>query len=160
MSNKTTTKNTYHTPALKVCAWIINRGIETKHKINPLKLNKLLYFAHGFCYKNEGCQLLYNKNGINFEVWEYGPINPEAYYTFEEYGLRAIKERQNTTNINIEVHKYLTIFWQKFAIHETTTRLQSMANAKNFAWYKAKQEELSYIPEEYIKEDFTQNKNQ
>src|SRR5689334_3355834 len=60
----------------------LNLGFREKRGISPMKLQKLVYFAHGYypgAYKNpliDEC----------FEAWPYGPVVPSLYHEFKEFG--------------------------------------------------------------------------
>lgn len=56
--------------------------------IDPLKLQKLLYFAHGYYMAEHDDAPLINEY---FEAWDYGPVLPTVYYDFREFGDRPIK---------------------------------------------------------------------
>ena len=55
--------------------------------ISNLKLQKLLYYAQGFYLAvNEGVPLF----SEDIEAWIHGPVVPELYHAFKEYGSNAI----------------------------------------------------------------------
>lgn len=56
--------------------------------IDPLKLQKLLYFANGYYMAENDGQPLINEY---FEAWDYGPVIPTVYYEFREYKNGPIK---------------------------------------------------------------------
>ena len=60
-------------------------GIE----ITNLSLQKLLYFAHGFCLVEDRKPLV---NG-HFEAWRHGPVHPLAYHAFKDVGRMPISFR-------------------------------------------------------------------
>lgn len=55
--------------------------------VSPLKLQKLIYLAHGLHLA------LYGKPLINatVEAWKYGPVVAPLYYELREYGSSLIK---------------------------------------------------------------------
>jgi uncharacterized phage-associated protein len=56
--------------------------------IDPMKLQKLMYYANGyFIAENEGNPLI----NEYFEAWDYGPVVPTVYYEFREYKERPIR---------------------------------------------------------------------
>ena len=64
---------------------LANRDSES---IDPLKLQKLMYYANGYYIaENDGNPLI----NEYFEAWDYGPVVPTVYYEFKEYGDRPIK---------------------------------------------------------------------
>jgi uncharacterized phage-associated protein len=58
-------------------------------RLTNLKLQKLLYLAHGYSLVREGRPLV--KGG--FEAWAYGPVSRTAYNAFKKYDDLPITER-------------------------------------------------------------------
>ncbi len=58
-------------------------------KINPMKLFKLIYYAHGWHLAFHGEPLL----NECIEAWRYGPVIPSVHREFKEYGNRIISEK-------------------------------------------------------------------
>lgn len=56
--------------------------------ITNLKLQKLLYFAHGYYLEETGKPLV--KNG--FEAWGFGPVSRTAYQAFKKYDASPITD--------------------------------------------------------------------
>ena len=54
--------------------------------ITPLKLQKLIYFAHGWSFA------ILDKPLINefIEAWRYGPVIPSVYHEFKQFGNNPI----------------------------------------------------------------------
>ena len=58
-------------------------------KIRPLKIQKLVYVAHGWHLA------LYSEPLVGdewAEAWEYGPVFPSVYHAFKKFGRRVITE--------------------------------------------------------------------
>jgi len=72
--------------ALAVANYFIKKGIDTKKSVSPMKLQKLVYFAHGWRLA------LYNSPLIDeaIQAWQYGPVIPGIYHEFKHYGNRDI----------------------------------------------------------------------
>lgn len=58
------------------------------YAVDPMQLQKLLYFANGYYLAENDGQALINEF---FEAWDYGPVVPTVYYEFREYADRPIK---------------------------------------------------------------------
>lgn len=58
-------------------------------RIGHIKLQKLLYFAHGIHLNETGEPLVSG----HFEAWKWGPVHPAVYQAFKEAGARAITFR-------------------------------------------------------------------
>jgi len=54
--------------------------------ITNLRLNKLLYFMHGWALIEEQQGLIRN----HFEAWQFGPVVPSVYKAFKQHGDRPI----------------------------------------------------------------------
>lgn len=67
-----------------------------KHKnISPMKLQKLLYFAHGWHLAIVGEPLLEQR----VEAWDYGPVIPSVYREFSRYGSNSIEQPEGNYKI-------------------------------------------------------------
>jgi len=60
-----------------------------KHGITPLKLQKLVYLAHGWHYAFEDKPLVDDEFA---EAWEYGPVFPSLYHEFKHRGNKPIMD--------------------------------------------------------------------
>src|SRR5438093_7141533 len=55
-------------------------------KIDPMKMQKLVYFAHGWCLALKEAPLITEK----IEAWAYGPVIRTLYGAFKDLGSRDI----------------------------------------------------------------------
>src|ERR1700744_5120958 len=61
----------------------VQRGIDEGKPITQMKLQKMIYFAHGWhLADNNGEPLVSEK----FEAWKFGPVIPYLYDIFRLYG--------------------------------------------------------------------------
>ena len=58
-----------------------------RHGISPLKLQKLIYIAHGWCLALTDEPLVKDEH---VEAWQHGPVFPSVYYEFREFGANII----------------------------------------------------------------------
>jgi uncharacterized phage-associated protein len=69
---------------------IANEFVKISHAqgaaLSPMKLQKLLYFAHGWNLALTDKPLLDEE----VEAWQYGPVVPSVYHDFKQFGSRAI----------------------------------------------------------------------
>ncbi len=72
-----------------------DRGIQD---ITPMKLQKLIYYAHAWCLA------VYNQPLVNegVEAWNYGPVIPAVYYEFKHFGGEPIV---NSFAMEIGIHE-------------------------------------------------------
>lgn len=67
---------------LAVANYFIEKGLEEGKPVDPLKLQKLMYFAHGWHLAVRGTPLI----DECVEAWPYGPVVPTVYHEFKHYG--------------------------------------------------------------------------
>ena len=65
---------------------------ESEGGITPLKMQKLVYFAHGWHLAFRGTPLIEDE----FQAWEYGPVVPTLYHEFKKWGRNNIGEHART----------------------------------------------------------------
>ena len=70
------------------------------YKLTPLKIQKLVYFAHGWNLALRKQPLLNER----VEAWKYGPVIPSLYHEFKIYGSSPIEHKAVDL---IEVDGYL-----------------------------------------------------
>ena len=64
--------------------------------LSPLKLQKLVYIAHGWHLGLSGEPLVADELP---EAWQYGPVFPSLYREFKEYGRGSIKTKATDVEI-------------------------------------------------------------
>lgn len=66
---------------------VANKFIDVAHKhgelLTPMKLQKLVYYAHGWYLSLKCGSPLINEK---IEAWPYGPVIPSIYHEFKSYG--------------------------------------------------------------------------
>ena len=68
-------------------------GLKPTPTITQLKLQKLVYFAHGWYMAFCEDPLVDNEY---VEAWKFGPVFPSLYQEFKYYGRDPIRERSGT----------------------------------------------------------------
>jgi uncharacterized phage-associated protein len=71
----------YH--AIAVANWFISH--RCRH-LTPLKLQKLIYYAHGWYLALKGRPLIADV----VQAWDFGPVVPSVYLEFRQWGNRII----------------------------------------------------------------------
>lgn len=64
----------------------VKRGIEQGKPVTQMKLQKLVYFAHGLHLAQYEQPLITE----NIQAWKYGPVVPEIYRIYNIYGSSEI----------------------------------------------------------------------
>jgi len=74
--------------ALAVANYFLDLAKANGTGLNPMKLQKLVYFAHGWHLA------LYGKPLINeqVEAWDYGPVVSSVYHEFKKFGAGRIDQ--------------------------------------------------------------------
>ena len=67
----------------KIANFFLGLAQKEQVELTPLKLQKLLYFAHGWhlVLDSDGDPLL----DEDIEAWKYGPVVPSIYHKFKEF---------------------------------------------------------------------------
>ena len=73
-------------PATAVANEFLTIAKGANKELTPLKLQKLVYFAHGWYLAFSGEPLI----SETIQAWQYGPVIPTLYREFREYGNAAI----------------------------------------------------------------------
>lgn len=73
-------------PATAIANEFIVLAAERGIPLTPLKLQKLVYFAHGWCLALTDKPLISNP----VEAWQYGPVIPSIYHEFKSCGNNPI----------------------------------------------------------------------
>lgn len=78
--------------ALSIANYFIDLADKENKKIQPLRLMKLVYIAHGYILA------ILNKSALNprfdkVEAWKFGPVIPSVYHSFKIYGSGNITKK-------------------------------------------------------------------
>lgn len=82
--------------AKAVANYFLECAERSGQKLDPLKLQKLVYFAHGWCLALTGQPLVADR----VEAWAYGPVIRRLYGEFKHFGDGAITGR--ATEVTVE----------------------------------------------------------
>ncbi|HTJ13500.1 MAG TPA: type II toxin-antitoxin system antitoxin SocA domain-containing protein [Dinghuibacter sp.] len=80
----------------------VKRGIMEGKPVTQMKVQKMVYFAHGYHLAKYGTPLITE----GFEAWKFGPVIPSIYETYKLYGSEDIVD---TTLIPDEQHLELEL---------------------------------------------------
>lgn len=75
--------------SLAVANYFLDLASESKKTLDQMKLQKLVYFAHGWHLATNGSPLI----NECVEAWEYGPVVPSIYHAFKQFGSGQITEK-------------------------------------------------------------------
>ncbi len=78
---------------LDVCRYVIKYSNENDYGVSNLKLQKILYFIQAyFLLKKKDHTPCFNEK---IEAWNFGPVVPEAYYEYKQYGSGDIPTQES-----------------------------------------------------------------
>lgn len=113
--------------------------------LDPMKLQKLVYYAHGWYAGYTGRPLI----DESVEAWPYGPVVPSLYHEFKRFGSGSIaaKARDFVGFQHQEVpppddsgiRKFLENVWATYG-RLTGIRLSEMTHASGSPWDQTRQE--------------------
>jgi len=139
--------------------------------LTSMKLQKLVYFSHGWSLALAGDPLIFNR----IEAWDYGPVIPDLYQDFKRYGNEPIAKPVQEWTIRdrkivlitptvencprdperIGAQKIIERVWQQYGKF-TAARLSNATHAEGTPWaqvYKPGQRNI-LIPNTIIKAYF------
>lgn len=82
-------------PAVCIANEFLRIAREKGEALTPMKLQKLVYFAHGWSLALTGQPLVSER----IEAWQYGPVIPALYQEFKAYGNGPITEQASDLRI-------------------------------------------------------------
>lgn len=123
-----------------VIDWFLNKA-----PLSPKKLQKILYYAYswGLVYLNDdGDDLNTRLFDARFEAWVHGPVIPEVYQRYKNYGFHDIPQVAEKPSFPEEAEEILTEVWSVFGqfsanelermTHHETPWIEARGNAKPF----------------------------
>jgi uncharacterized phage-associated protein len=72
----------YRNPPAAIANEFIKLAKESNRPISPMKLQKLVYFAHGWYLALAGNPLINEP----IQAWKFGPVIPSLYHSLKAYG--------------------------------------------------------------------------
>jgi len=142
-------------PALVIANFFIELSLNKGKPISPMKLMKLVYFAHGWYLAVFKKPLIFEE----VEAWEYGPVISKIYHEFKKYGTNPITEKceieEEVDEIDNETKLFLKEIHDAYH-HLNAVQLANMTHQEGTPWeiiYKEYHQKIPYnkiIPEKSI----------
>jgi uncharacterized phage-associated protein len=82
-------------PAAAVANYLLDVAERHGQQLTPMKLQKLVYFAHGWHLALTGKPLINEA----VEAWRWGPVIPSLWGEFRDYGNQPIQRRTITAKV-------------------------------------------------------------
>ena|SRR5713226_567809 len=121
--------------AIKVANYFLELGRRDGIPIDPLKLQKLVYLAHGW-------SLLFLKRPLireRIEAWRYGPVVQTLYKTFQKFGGSPITEfapvepNEAAYDLDQQTKSLLDAVWQRYKLL-SPIQLSMLTHEPGYAW--------------------------
>ena len=129
--------------------------------ISPLKLQKLVYFIHGWYLANFDEPTFEDSP----EVWEYGPVFSEIYHDYKIFGSLPINEnawkeygplwKGKVEKEDGKFHAILEAVWEVYA-SRSAMFLSDLTHQPGTPWSLANDRGDPYLSQEEIKKHFKQ----
>jgi uncharacterized phage-associated protein len=129
--------------SIQIANYFIKKSIDTNKPVTQMKLQKLIYFAHGWSLA------LRNEPLINesIEAWKYGPVVPSIYQLFKTYGNNPIVNLQkdyfgNTPVVSdLDTIDILDLVWDLYS-DLSSIQLSNVTHEIDSPWYYTLKEYL------------------
>jgi uncharacterized phage-associated protein len=125
--------------AKAIANYFLDLAAASGEPLDPIKLQKLVYYAIGWYAGNTGARLIDEE----VKAWAHGPIIPSVYHAFIQFGTEPITGRATETDglafvvvpapDSEDVQRFLTNVWESYRGF-TTRRMSEMAHALNSPW--------------------------
>ena len=151
-------------PSTAIANFFIEKGIQENRQVDQMKVQKLVYFAHGWHLAITGKPLL----NESIEAWSFGPVIPSLYHVLKHSGNQPIRttiQTDGTTSDDKELTLYLEQIWKLYTPF-TGIQLSNMTHEEATPWSAIAREFKNQIPpntplgDEAIRNYFLIQKNQ
>jgi len=139
---------------------LITRGQRDDVSIDPMKLQKLLYLAHGWHLAFLDSPLI----GQEIEAWKYGPVIPPVYREFKEFKGGAITRFAPVSADDIppsdDQKGLIEAVWNRYR-EKSGIFLSMLTHEPGSAWEITRRESPWFspvIPNELIREEFARKR--
>ncbi|MBG9788869.1 Panacea domain-containing protein [Brevibacillus laterosporus] len=91
--------------------------LNTERAITHLKLQKLVYYAQAWYYTIEKKKPLFQER---IEAWVHGPVCPDLYSKYREYGFEVIdpSNEESQTNFDPKTKSILDFVWDLYGCRD------------------------------------------
>lgn len=136
-----------------IARYFIARSITDNTPVTNLKLQKLIYIAHGFHLGLKGKPLLAEQ----IECWPYGPVISCTYHEYKSFGNKTITVTQEgfqkPFDFDKEALEVLDFTWASSKDLDAI-QLSNWTHIDGSPWKRAMDEGRAVIPNNYIEDYF------
>lgn len=119
--------------AAQVANYFIDRRRKENVRVDPLKVQKLVYLAHGWHLHFLKEPLITEK----IEAWRYGPVVPDLYMAFRQWGSCSIgagmEEPRNAAPLDSKTVSFLSQIWEPYS-SRSGIELSMLTHEPGRAW--------------------------
>ena len=138
-------------PAAAIANAFIDMAFEQGFFLTNLKLQKMVYFAHGWHLALTDQPLIVEE----IQSWQYGPVVQLLYNDLRQYGANPVTEKIRTTVEVIqdsEIWNFLHTIYEKYSVF-SPYQLIAMTHEPGSPWnqFGAGQNDFEVIPNDAIK---------
>lgn len=113
-----------------IADWFLLRADRDGKQLTQMKLQKLVYIAHGWYLGLTGRPLISDP----VEAWKFGPVIRSLYRYFADYGANPIPTPGGTiAQIDQETERFLEAIWDRYKDYDAID-LSAMTHAPNTPW--------------------------
>lgn len=155
--------------AASIANAFLTRSFRDKNPISPMKIQKLVYLAHGYALVERDDPILDEV----FEAWKFGPVLDSLYHECKRYGRDTIPEyicdidpitgRKSPAPIPTEndINDIIDFVWENYGT-DSAISLSDWTHIKGGPWDRVTnggRDILRHldVPNEYIKEYFKEH---
>ena len=135
-----------------IANYFIDKARATGEGLTPMKLQKLVYFAHGWYLGLKGRPLLAEP----VEAWQWGPVIPSLYHEFKALGSWPITRRAgedeflgdvgpNLPSDDTEAREFLDEVWRNYGGY-TAIQLSNATHLAGTPWAEVSGQHEGNIP--------------
>lgn len=122
---------------IAIANFFIKKGIDTQDYVTPMKLQKLLYFSHGWYLATNDRPLL----DSSVQAWEFGPVIPRVYECVKHYGNKPITDLiisgfgvpQLDSKKDLDTIVFLELMWNTYSSFNAL-QLSEITHEPNSPW--------------------------
>lgn len=116
--------------SMDIASYFVNKGIKEGRPISPMKVQKLVYMAHGWNLAMREEPLIEE----SVQAWSYGPVIPNIYYELKKYGNSDISDEfSSKIHLDSETLEILDFVWTAYSKY-SAIHLSNMTHEKNTPW--------------------------
>ena len=141
-------------PVGSIANAFIKKAKDEGTKLTPMKLQKLVYYAHGWYLAITGKPLIDGQ----VEAWRFGPVIPSLYREFKEFGKADISRYARSTDFDMDgvaemipsdpiPRVIVNKIWKLYG-HLSATQLSKMTHAKDGPWDQVNKRYDGSIPKD------------